>query len=410
VSANPDLSDLDAEADLIASILTWPASREIGLREVDAVDFYDQTNGRAFDAIGALHGRGESITPTTLAAEMRSETSAEVADARLRDWFMREVVPAAVRQYAAIVRHYADARMIREVGHTMMNVEALHADPYEVRQRALQQLDLVVPVNGESEAVTGAYFEALGANPAPWLIPDFIQRGMRAIVVAGEGSGKSTLLRQIAMLPAQGRHPLRFYDIEPIRSMIVDLENVDVVIAETAVKITRQLRRDCPEYDDSRCVWLRRPGGLDLRSHGHRSMLERELSIHKPDLLAIGPANKMVYKRSQENDEEATSPVLQILDDLRARYGFAIVVEHHGSKAERGKPIGSYRWMSWPDIGAHLSKTQYPDRLEVGRFRGDRLPVAWPTYIQRGQVWPWEGITEGAPDSPLAPGDDGGKF
>jgi AAA domain/DnaB-like helicase N terminal domain len=389
---------------LIASILTWPTSREIGLREVDGADFFDRTNGRSFDAIGLLHERGDHITPTTLADAMRSPGTAEIGDARLRDWFTREVVPAAVRQYAAIVRHYADARLIRGIGHSMMDLKALDADPHEVRLRAMRQLDAVMPGDGESELVTADFFEALHENPKPWLIPDFLTREMRAIVVAGEGSGKSTLLRQIAMLPAQGKHPLQFYDIEAIRTMIVDCENMDLVIAETAVKITRQLRRDRgDDYDSSRCVWLRRPAGLDLRSHGHRAVLERQLSIHKPDLVCIGPANKLLYKRPNENDEEATAPVLQVLDDLRARYGFALVVEHHGSKAERSKPVNSYRWMAWPDVGAHLAKTQQPGRLEVGRFRGDRLPVGWPSHIERGHTYPWEGVWEGGMDSPLAP-------
>jgi hypothetical protein len=406
-----ELFDPDAEEDLIACLVSRNAAvRDVGLREVDSADFYDMTNARAFSAIGLLRDRGEEITATTLADAMRGPGMADVDENRLRSWFQTErAITVAVRDYAAIVRRHSDARRVREIGHRMMNGDRLALDPYLLREESIVDLANVgAKGSAESKLLYGSDFENLAENPAPWLIPDMLQRGMRAVIVASEGAGKSTLLRQIALKSSQGKEPFRNKVMDPIRALIVDLENPKAVIAETTTTIIRQLRRDVDDYDDGRCAWLSMPAGIDLRAHRHRAELEAELSRHRPDLVCIGPANKMTFKRGNENDEEATAPVLQVLDDLRDRYDFSVLVEHHAPQGERGqrdmRPIGSYRWMAWPDMGIKFvtPKGTKPgdviERLTLGRFRGDRLPVAWPTGLERGTIYPWIG-TYGTPKS-----------
>lgn len=213
----------------------------------------------------------------------------------------------------------------------------------------------------------------------------------------------STLLRQVGACAAQGVHPLRFDAISPVRVLVVDLENPVAAIAETGERLVSQLRRMTGDvYDPDRLRIHMRPDGMDLRSRHDRAELDRELALQRPQLVCIGPAYKLLRRRessrSTESHEEATDPVLRILDDLRARYGFALMVEHHAPLAAGGarrelRPYGSQRWQAWPELGLGMR----PDRddrgtYEIERFRGDRLQADWPTSLQRGSVWPWVGV------------------
>ena len=84
-------------------------------------------------------------------------------------------------------------------------------------------------------------------------------------------------------------------------------------------------------------------------------------------------------------------------DELRTRFGFALILEHHAPKGDGAgsrlmAPFVSQRCSAWPELGLGL----YPERdgsgLAVRRFRGDRMASSWPDKFVRGQVWPVEGV------------------
>jgi hypothetical protein len=186
-----------------------------------------------------------------------------------------------------------------------------------------------------------------------------------------------------------------------VRTLIVDLENPIASVAETGGRMVTHLRRTKGEsYDPTMCKIFRRPGGIDPRTRHDRGELEREIAGQRPDLVCIGPAYKMLHRRPQkggmETHEEATDPVLQILDDLRTRYGFGLMIEHHapqGYGAQRDmRPYGSQRWLAWPEIGLSLKPNQLErNTWDLGRHRGDRMTTEWPMSLHRGEVWPWMG-------------------
>ena len=134
---------------------------------------------------------------------------------------------------------------------------------------------------------------------------------------------------------------------------------------------------------------------------GDRSELEREIIAHRPDLVVIGPVYKLSHRRDRESYEDATEPVLRILDDLRTRHGFALLMEHHAPQGSQGirdiRPFGSQRWMAWPELGIGLRPNQDKSGLTLMRWRGDRLRNLWPDEIRRDSVWPWVGYWDNPP-------------
>jgi hypothetical protein len=80
----------------------------------------------------------------------------------------------------------------------------------------------------------------------------------------------------------------------------------------------------------------------------------------------------------------------EILDDLRTRYGFALVIEHHAPKAQGGArdlaPFGSSLWLRWGEIRMSLTPPDksFPVRsLKLLPFSGSRVEHGWPDRIDR---------------------------
>ena len=145
-------------------------------------------------------------------------------------------------------------------------------------------------------------------------------------------------------------------------------------------------------------VW-HRPGGVDLRKRSDRRQFEEVLRQHRPELVCLGPLYKAFRRRAGETDEQAAAEMQEILDDLRTRYGFALVMEHHAPKAQGGvrdlAPFGSSLWLRWGEIRMSLTPPDksFPVRsLELLPFSGSRVEHGWPDRIDRsGNGLPWRG-------------------
>ena len=151
-------------------------------------------------------------------------------------------------------------------------------------------------------------------------------------------------------------------------------------------------------FDEERLKIYRRPGGIEIRNLSDKAEVQREIAAHKPDLVVIGPIYKMYRRQPNETYEDSADSAMAVLDDLRTRYKFALVMEHHAAKGKAGErdltPMGSQRWMAWPEIGISLYKDKVDETmLNVKRFRGDRLQgVTWPDRIVRHRTLLVEGI------------------
>jgi len=208
----------------------------------------------------------------------------------------------------------------------------------------------------------------------------------------------SVLLRQVAISASAGLHPFTHRPIPAVRTLVVDLENPDESIESVCAPMARRAG-EVEGWDADRCWLWRRPAGIDLSRRLDRIELEQVLRVARPDLVCLGPVYKCYSATGKDDEETSTRKVQGVLDDLRIRYGFALLLEHHAPHGGGGvkrvmRPHGSVLWQRWPELGIGFEvMPEREDSFKLGRFRGDRLPNEWPERIDRdGGVWPWAGV------------------
>lgn len=232
---------------------------------------------------------------------------------------------------------------------------------------------------------------------ADWVIPGVLRERWRILIVAGEGVGKTMMLRQWAIAAAAGVHPFTLQPIPAVPSLLVDVENPLDIVSEGVGVMVHTAGSTVAR------VW-HRDGGIDLRTRADRRDFEAVLHATQPRLVCMGPVYKLYLKASRESDEDAVREVQAIIDRLRARFGFALMLEHHAPKANGwGKrqmdPYGSSLWLRWPEFGLSLEEPSKDESskmprgsLKVSHFRGPRAEVNWPNQLHRaGNGWAWVG-------------------
>lgn len=399
--------DIQAEEALAGGAIAFRPDLPVMLEALEPEDFYSPKVSVLWSILGELHRSGSAVDHVTI-RDAYARRKLECDEQWINHLLVISVRPMA--EHADVIIRRANSRRVASITSSAKAEIDNGADPYEIADRVMTDLGaLDAPVlSARQQARTLDDVIATADKVAPWIIPGMMRRDWRCLVVAREGGGKSVLLRQIGACAAQGIHPLKFSTMEPIRVLLVDLENPAAAIAETGAKIVGQLRRMLGEkYNPEQIRVLQRQGGIDLRTRHDRTELERECTAQRPDLVIIGPVYKMLVRRDRgretESHEEATDPVLRILDDLRTRHGFALLMEHHAPQGHGGgrdlRPYGSQRWLAWPEIGIGMTPaSQTSTTYKLSRWRGDRLKCDWPTEISHGQVWPFEGTWDKRPD------------
>lgn len=386
------LSSPEAEESYLGALILDPYKCLDSMTSLMPEDFYRPLHGQIFSVIRELSSHGGHMDYVTVQNELRSR-GVEIELGVLSSLQINTPGTHGTAGWAQIILEKSDARRTLHALHDATRAIEQGADPYETSASISKELALLgTPADRAPEGTTLEYLEELGDTASPVVIPGLLRQDWRTIIVGGEGSSKSTILRSISISAAQGHHPFAFSTkIPPIRVLLVDLENPVEAVVETGSKLKNYIKSRDPEiYDPTRLSIWRRPGGINLRTQRDRADLQREIINHQPDLVAMGPIYKMYAKSHGENYEDSADDVMRILDDLRTKYSFALLLEHHAAKGQSGQsremnPMGSQRWMAWPEIGIGL----YPEKndpriLNVRRFRGDRLAnVAWPDKIIR---------------------------
>jgi len=253
-----------------------------------------------------------------------------------------------------------------------------------------------------------------------WLVPGLLEHNERTIITGNEGGGKTYLASQIGACLAGSVHPFSGAVLgqgdRGIRVTVVDCEN-------SAVQNRRRYRRILGQVDairnraglsgadwKSRMFIDVRPEGLDLLGTKDVAWMEHAVSSSAPDLLVVGPLYKMF--NGDPSDETKVRAVAAVWDALRARHGFALLIEAHSGKGEDGNgdrrmaPIGSSLWMRWPEYGfgirrAREARERRAEVVDVVSWRGSREDRQWPEQLRHGTMLPWE------PTEPMAPYHDG---
>lgn len=408
--------DMAAEEAVLCAMLIDPSAVPVARSLVSTKDFYSPSHQVIFDAIVSCWMAGSAFDIVVVQDQLRRSGTEEMAGgaaslARILD---RGAMASAVDRYAEVVGRLAYVRRLLEI--SLQAAEQCWdtgADPEKVVDQMREGLatsastSLALPPDATS--LDEWLQEEHSARP--WVIPGLFREGWRIVVVGEEGTGKSVCTRQIAIAAAQGIHP--FWQMErytPINTLLIDLENPDEAIEETGRRIQRAARLAVGEerYREHGCWIWTRPAGIDLRRRSNRSELDAVIAHVRPKLVCLGPLYRSFTRRGREDHEEVAEQVQGVLDDLRARHGFALLIEHHAPKGQGGKrvlePFGSSLWKRWPDLGLTLTKdSEVFGALKVGRYRGDRVTARWPDRLDRGQQWPWAGYYESGihkPDEP----------
>jgi hypothetical protein len=268
--------------------------------------------------------------------------------------------------------------------------------------RLKRKLARIIPLR--THRATVRYVESV--NPIPSVPVRCVQVSSESgCFLAGDAmipTHNSVLLTQLAVMASWGLHPFTPSDgpIPPMRVLIMDLENPEQEVHERMKRVSDSCRLLNPwRLDKQQCWLIRRPGGIDLRKRAHRLAFEADLRNYRPQMVALGPVYKCYSRTARENDEQVANEVQHVLDDLRTRYEFGLILEHHAPKAERGGkrdlvPFGSSLWLRWSELGLSLSRVdnKFPALvLKVGNYRGQRVANSWPDELRRGTNWPWEG-------------------
>lgn len=397
--------DEDAERSMLGAMMLSADGLEDGALACTPEDFYRPAHGALFASLKAMYERGEPCDAVTVAAELGRQGWLERVGGivGLMDMQVETPTSNAARYATIIARHALSRRLIAEAAELAEAAYSGEYDPSDLLDRTQARLGGFHAPKGRAPAnltTWDAFWDRPVDTYKPWAIPGLLRVGWRAIIVAAEGSGKSICSSQIALCAGQGIHPFTFDPIEPITTLFVDLENPDEHIDLRGRMMRQPLMRSANGMYQADRTWLwHQPGGMNIRTRPGRAGLEAAISEVRPQLVVIAPVYKMFRTKPGETDEMAAGDVQNILDDLRTRYGFALLMEHHApkgvTKARDMVPFGSSLWLRWPEIGKALLPAENPGDLIVDVFRADRMPCSWPDRLDRGTHMPWQGYYKG---------------
>lgn len=400
---NRDLPhDPDAEQFLIGACLLRRDVIGQVLNIVGPGDFAGAARAETFATIADLWHAGEPVDVHTVATRQGKQglDSGELLACQ-RD------VPATghAEKYARLIAEHNARRRLIDLAATLVDRAYNLEDPsvtIDNHRAALESVDLPAGRVPADLMQLDDLLDAPVEDRAPWVVQGLLRADWRVIVVAPEGAGKTLLLQQVAVCAAQGVHPLTFDRVRPVRVLIVDLENPEERIVHGCTPIRTHVRQKTTNYDAGRAMLWHRPGGIDLRSRANVAEFEAVLTAVRPELVVMGPAYKASTRHKGEGWDEGAAAVQRVLDGLRTRFSFALLMEDHAPQSSNGvrdlRPFGSSLWLRWPEIGLKLapsSEPPAPRALELKRWRGDRLPNGWPNRLEESNTWPWIGVWEG---------------
>lgn len=364
--------------------------------------FYEPRHELIYDTILHLYSRGLPVEPLTVCDQLGKHLPRAGGMAYILELPMAPgaMTTASATYHAGIVDRAHAARRLDQVG-TRLKALALtdvtqpDADIDDLIRAAGAELDAIprsVP-GVDTDTMPGLTIDELLNTEDPeydWLIPGFLERRDRLILTGGEGAGKSTLLRQIGIQAASGIHPWTLDPVNPIRVLIIDLENSK----SQNRRAFRSLRFVAGQsLANGQMVVHSKLDGLDLTTAADEAWLDRMLTYHRPDLLITGPIYKLAG--GNPNDEKDAKPAAMALDRIRDRHNVGLILEAHSRKGETNnpkhrpkEPFGWSGWMRWPEFGFHIDLDG-----DFTPWRGKRdRDREFPTHLKQGGAWPWNPI------------------
>lgn len=392
----------DAERAVIGAMLMSPES----VAEASAVlcpeDFYVVLHRGIFAACVDLWRAGQRHDVTLVAERLRA-TGVHFENPDLIELLTQAVMFNPTAHCLIVAEYAARRRVLAAVEEMRGRLCDPGADVAETIDRAKAELDRAhVPTLTDVGATTWDEFCGRPEPAFSWAVPGLIDIEDRVVIVAPEGMGKTVLLRQLALAAGQGIHPFTFEPIPAVNTLLVDLENPGRIVRSKARPMLAQARLKAGDrYEPSRTWIWHRPGGINLRTRAGVAAFDAVLARTQPSLVCLGPLYKAYRADSSKRDHDVASEVAAVLDDLRTRHQFALVIEAHAPLKQGGtrdlRPFGSLLWQQWPEQGIKLvpegeeNTPWFGQTMKVGTWRGGRDERQWPSTLTRGTdgTWPW---------------------
>lgn len=387
--------DIEPERHAIGWMFWSAQNVETAVSVLSPADFRSVALGEVFRTIAEQYEAGQPTDLESIGYLLRDRGVTEPSASDLVSMFAVST-PGHRKALDAVARGAALRRMWA-LGSTLQS--AVHepgANPTVLRDNVMEQLEAAaMPGQGgpPEELIDFDAFvdEPLGES-SEWVIPGLLRRDWRCVLTATPGVGKSTLIRQLLLVASRGRHPLLpDVPIAPIRTLFLEIENPDDAL-KLATRPWKHYADDHIGASTGNCAMLDlRRSGIDVLSPVGQSKLHGALAWFKPDVLAIGPIYKIANRG--DGDHESHARALQaLLDRLRRRFGFALLLEHHVPKEGR-KSYGSAAWGWWPELAFHLELANDARSVSLQRpDRADRVSHMWPAQLERSSPWPWVGV------------------
>jgi AAA domain len=219
----------------------------------------------------------------------------------------------------------------------------------------------------------------------------YVRRGARTIVVADPGHGKTTLVAQLIAAILSGGEVLGHRAVEPSGrpALVVDLEQG----MRTIKRVLRESGLD--ERDD--LLYISCQDGLALDTNkDHLDEFHRIIEAHRPAVVALDPFYKA--HRGDANEERAVVDLMRVLDGLRVKFGFALLLPAHPRKDVVSS--NGARKLTLHDVAGSGAITRGAElvlalerlspgsaRLRILKDRDGDLPVgeAFPLSFERGR-------------------------
>jgi RecA-family ATPase len=319
-------------------------------------DFFRHDHRLIFEAVGQVVEQNRSPDIVTVGEVLeRQGVLAEVGgNGYLATLVNITPTTANITHHAQKVRERAFQRQVMKLGEDLRAGAGSTRSPEELQglldqyRKALEALEAESAPPFEDPA-TLAVDDMLDTPPPArrWLVDGFLPLGVVGVLAAGGGTGKSMLLLQLAIAVATGR-PFLGMDVgEPGGVLVLAAEDDRAELHRRFQAILDQLKRDgewTPKEEElvRERMLLAPKVGSDNRlvieqdgqvvATGRHQQIARQVANLPVDvnLLVLDPASR--FRSGPENNNDAATRFVEVLEDLRAETGATVLLSHHASK------------------------------------------------------------------------------
>lgn len=428
VTQLPSSRTLEAERALIGALLLEPGAFDRVADIVTSRYFDRPAHSLIFSVIGELVGRDQAVDQVTIVDALERRGALEAVGGSEYLARLLEETPSAAnaRAYAGMVRDAATLRDFAE--------RSKHVQSAEDLQGLAEWIGTSVAGAGTAalcklEDLGIASF--LDADPPPrvWLLDRILPLGVVGLIAAGGGTGKSYVMLQLAVSIATGRAFLGIPVSDAGAVLLICAEDERDELHRRLSRIIERMR-EVGEFGEAEDELLRerlfiasRVGEDNLMTTvvdgaATKTTLAERIALlaeQVPALKLIGLDPVSRFRGGNENDNEAATRFVEVIEKLRAATGASVLMAHHMSK--EGLRAGADRLTPEALRGASALLDAVRWAAAMGTLRKDaaedydvapedaakfvRLDVVKSSYAA-----PWEGLwLERLPGGVLVPTD-----